>query len=61
MREAAQMFGASAAHFDDIGGLIDALRQSLRAGATILIKGSRFMQMERVVQALSAQQTETVH
>jgi len=26
-----------------------------------LIKGSRFMQMERVVQALSAQQTETVH
>jgi len=61
MREAAQMFGASAAHFDDIGGLIDALRQSLRAGATILIKGSRFMQMERVVQALSTQQTETVH
>jgi UDP-N-acetylmuramoyl-tripeptide--D-alanyl-D-alanine ligase len=61
MREAAQMFGANAAHFDEIGGLIDALRQSLRAGATVLIKGSRFMQMERVVQALSAQQTETVH
>ena len=61
MREAAQAFGANAAHFDDIGGLIDALRPSLRAGATVLVKGSRFMQMERVVQILSAQQTETVH
>ena len=61
MRETVQAFGANAAHFDDIGALIDALRQSLRAGATVLVKGSRFMQMERVVQALSAQQTETVH
>ena len=61
MRETAQAFGANAAHFDDIGALIDALRPSLRAGATVLVKGSRFMQMERVVQALSAQQTETVH
>ena len=61
MRETAQAFGANAAHFDDIGALIDALRRSLRAGATVLVKGSRFMQMERVVQALSAQQTETMH
>ena len=61
MRETAQAFGANAAHFDDIGALIDALRPSLQAGATLLVKGSRFMQMERVVQALSAQQTETVH
>jgi UDP-N-acetylmuramoyl-tripeptide--D-alanyl-D-alanine ligase len=61
MRETAQAFGANAAHFDDIGALIDALRLSLRAGTTVLVKGSRFMQMERVVQSLSAQQTETVH
>ena len=61
MRETVQAFGANAAHFDDIGPLIDALRPNLRAGATVLVKGSRFMQMERVVQALSAQQTETVH
>ena len=61
MREAAQEFGANAAHFDDIRVLIDALRPRLRAGTTVLVKGSRFMQMERVVQSLSAQQTETVH
>jgi UDP-N-acetylmuramoyl-tripeptide--D-alanyl-D-alanine ligase len=61
MREAVQAFGADAAHFDDIGALIAALRPSLSAGATVLVKGSRFMQMERVVQSLSAQQTETVH
>ena len=51
MREAAQAFGADAAHFDDIDALIAALRPSLRAGTTVLVKGSRFMQMERVVQA----------
>ena len=61
MRETAQAFGANATHFDDMGALIDALRPNLQAGTTVLVKGSRFMQMERVVQALSAQQTETVH
>ena len=60
MREAVQAFGAGA-HFDDIDALIAALRPSLRAGTTVLIKGSRFMQMERVVQALTAQKMESVH
>jgi UDP-N-acetylmuramoyl-tripeptide--D-alanyl-D-alanine ligase len=60
-RETVQAFGAHAAHFDDIEALIGALGPSLQPGTTVLIKGSRFMQMERVVQALSAQQTETVH
>lgn len=57
-RETANAFGAGAAHFDDIDALIAALRPSLRAGTTVLIKGSRFMQMERVVHALSAQPME---
>lgn len=61
MREAAQAFGADAAHFDDAGALIAALRPRLRAGTTVLIKGSRFMQMERVVQALAAHKMESVH
>ena len=61
MRETAHAFGSDAAHFDDIDALIAVLRTSLQAGTTVLIKGSRFMQMERVVQALSAQKMESVH
>jgi UDP-N-acetylmuramoyl-tripeptide--D-alanyl-D-alanine ligase len=61
MRETVQAFGADAAHFDNVEALIAALRPSLRAGTTVLIKGSRFMQMERVAQALSAQKMESVH
>ena len=59
--ETAQAFGANATHFDDIDALIAALRPSLQAGTTLLVKGSRFMQMERVVQALAAQKMESVH
>ncbi len=60
-RETVQAFGADATHFDDVAALTAALRPSLRAGMTVLIKGSRFMQMERVVQALGAQKMESVH
>ena len=59
--EATQSFGADAVHFDDIDALIGALRPSLKAGTTVLVKGSRFMQMERVVHALSAHPMESVH
>ncbi len=61
MREAAQAFGSDAAHFDNVDALIAALRPSLRAGTTVLVKGSRFMQMERVVQALAPQKMEPAH
>ena len=61
MREAAQAFGPDAAHFDNVDALIGALRPILRAGTTVLIKGSRFMQMERVVQALAPQKMEPAH
>jgi UDP-N-acetylmuramoyl-tripeptide--D-alanyl-D-alanine ligase len=59
--ETVQAFGPHAAHFDDINALIAALRPSLQPGTTVLIKGSRFMQMERVVRALVAQTVESVH
>ena len=47
-RETVQAFGPNARHFDSVQALIANLKAS-----TILVKGSRFMQMERVVAALT--------
>ena len=49
--DAARAFGNAARHFADVPSLI-AARGELPAAASVLVKGSRFMQMERVVQAL---------
>ncbi|HKS93655.1 MAG TPA: UDP-N-acetylmuramoyl-tripeptide--D-alanyl-D-alanine ligase [Gammaproteobacteria bacterium] len=53
-RHASGNFGAGAEHFEDCEALIQALRGELRAGITVLVKGSRAMRMERVVEALRA-------
>jgi len=47
-------FGEKAQHFEAIETLIDAIKQELSAGVTVLVKGSRFMKMERVVNAIKA-------
>jgi len=49
--EAARAFGPAARHFAEVPALI-ASRADLPAAASVLVKGSRFMAMERVVQAL---------
>jgi UDP-N-acetylmuramoyl-tripeptide--D-alanyl-D-alanine ligase len=60
-RETVAAFGAGGLHFDDIEGLVRALRPRLTASSSVLVKGSRFMRMERVVQALAAGPLEGVH
>jgi len=55
-RAAADAFGAGAAHFESRAALIEALHDALgadaSAGINVLIKGSRSMRMEQVVEAL---------
>ncbi|MFZ6646482.1 UDP-N-acetylmuramoyl-tripeptide--D-alanyl-D-alanine ligase [Undibacterium sp. TJN25] len=49
----AASFGPAARNFDDIQPLLAALDGSMAAGSTVLVKGSRFMKMERVIQHLT--------
>jgi UDP-N-acetylmuramoyl-tripeptide--D-alanyl-D-alanine ligase len=51
-RESVAAFGAAGRYFDDIDALVADLRLRLEPKATVLVKGSRFMRMERVVRAL---------
>jgi len=50
---AAAAFGEGARHYGDIDALLAELEPFLAQGVTVLVKGSRFMRMERVVQALT--------
>ncbi|MEB2320633.1 MAG: UDP-N-acetylmuramoyl-tripeptide--D-alanyl-D-alanine ligase [Pseudomonadota bacterium] len=47
-------FGAGARHFPDLDTLLRALDETLDGRQHVLVKGSRFMRMERVVAALAA-------
>ncbi len=47
-------FASKGQHFTDINILIDYLRNTFQPTDTLLIKGSRSMKMERVVNALMA-------
>jgi len=49
-------FGAAGQHFDTLENLITAISQQLNEDAVVLVKGSRFMKMERVVHAIVEEQ-----
>ncbi len=51
---AAHNFGAGGEHYKSIEKLIEAVTAELTAETTVLVKGSRFMRMERVADAISA-------
>jgi UDP-N-acetylmuramoyl-tripeptide--D-alanyl-D-alanine ligase len=51
-RAAAESFGGNAAAFDTPEELVAALHEAVHGGLHILVKGSRRMRMERVVEAL---------
>lgn len=50
---AAHNFGSGGEHFTHIDSLIEALMAELTPETTVLVKGSRFMRMERVSDAIS--------
>lgn len=51
---AARNFGEGARHFESAAALVEALQGQLDAQTVVLVKGSRFMRMERVANALAA-------
>ena len=53
---AVDAFGEGGAHFSDVNALVDAID-----GRTVLVKGSRFMKMERIVAALLGTPVEGAH
>ncbi|HXV11112.1 MAG TPA: UDP-N-acetylmuramoyl-tripeptide--D-alanyl-D-alanine ligase [Burkholderiales bacterium] len=53
--QATRAFGAGARHFERIEDLLAEVEDRLSPEVTLLVKGSRFMRMERVVNALALQ------
>ena len=60
-REVVNTFGAGALHVTSVEALASRVASEISSGTTILVKGSRFMRMERVVDALMGQRGGGAH
>jgi UDP-N-acetylmuramoyl-tripeptide--D-alanyl-D-alanine ligase len=50
-------FGAGGKHFNALEALLEELRIEMKEDLTILVKGSRFMKMERVISAITKEKS----
>ncbi len=53
-KHASDAYGQGAQHFSTMEALLDDLENTLGADVTVLVKGSRFMRMERIIDRLEA-------
>jgi UDP-N-acetylmuramoyl-tripeptide--D-alanyl-D-alanine ligase len=60
-RDAVKTFGSGAEHFENVDSLSDALLNRMDKLTTVLVKGSRFMRMERVVEKITKNSHEETH
>ncbi|HRE18312.1 MAG TPA: UDP-N-acetylmuramoyl-tripeptide--D-alanyl-D-alanine ligase [Rhodocyclaceae bacterium] len=56
-----QAFGDDATHFASVDALVAAIRPEMNEQTTVLVKGSRFMKMERVTDAITLPTEEEKH
>ena len=58
--KASEQFGQNASHFNSLESLVSRLKTQMKQGVTVLVKGSRFMQMERVVALIIEESAEII-